>query len=321
MTSSSSVATSVPPDGSLTIRAHQGLAERPLLGLSLLAMLPFYQLGTVPLGAGDRIGPYVLQESLGEGAMGLVFRAAREPDGGVVALKLLKPELSANDTYRRRFLHEARSASRIEHRHLVTILDAGEADGHHYLAVRYVSGGTLHERIEARGPLALPEALRLVAQVGSALDALHGAGIVHRDIKPSNIMLDADGSAALTDFGLAKGQGYTALTRPGQVLGTFDYMAPEMIQGKGAQPCSDIYSLGCVLYECLAGKPPFAGLSLFQLAMAHLEEDPPKLEDVRPEVSSQLAWAVMQAMAKDPAQRPPTATAYANVLSIAVRGT
>jgi len=161
--------------------------------------------------------------------------------------------------------------------------------------------------------LGLEELLRLVAEIGGGLDALHRQGIVHRDLKPSNILLRADGSAALTDFGLAKGPAYTVLTRPGQVLGTLDYLAPELVRGEGATPASDIYALGCVAFECLAGRPPLADRSLFGVGAAHLEDEPPD-----PPAPPEVAWALRRALAKNPAARPPTATAYAHLLRVAV---
>lgn len=269
------------------------------------------------LKTGDRIGPYRLDEVLGEGGMGIVFRAVRDPDGDVVALKVLRRELSHDDTYRRRLIHEARAAGEVRHRHLVPVLDAGEEAERSYLAVSFVPGRTLEQRIHVDGPLPLADAVRLLAQVAAGLDALHQAELVHRDVKPSNIMLDENDDAALTDFGLAKGRAYTVLTRPGQVMGTLDYLAPEMIKGGRATAASDIYALGCVAFECLAGHAPFAEKAVFQVAMAHLEEEPPDPCADRDDCPDGLAWAVLRALEKDPAQRPPTATAYARIVGMA----
>ena len=270
-------------------------------------------------GVGDMLGRYRLEELLGEGGMGLVFRAVDESDGNEVALKLLKAELSEDLTYRARFTHEARSAAEVTHPHLVPILDAGEVDGRTYLASRYVRGRTLEQHIEAGGPLPLPELLRLVTEVASGLDALHQHGVVHRDVKASNLLIDETGAVLLTDFGLAKGRAYTALTRPGQVLGTVDYLAPELLRGEPATPASDIYGLGCTVYECVAGKPPFAHKSLLQVGMAHLDEAPADPGRDRDFWSDELSWAVLQALEKDPARRPPTATAYATMIQVAAR--
>lgn len=251
--------------------------------------------------------------------MGVVHRAVREPDGETVALKILKRDLSADETYRRRFAREARAAAAVKNKHLVPILDAGEAEGRYYLASAYAPGGSLADRLELEGALSVRDTVRIAAGVGGGLDALHRAALVHRDVKPSNVMFDTSGSAALTDFGLAKGPAYTVLTRPGEVMGTVDYLAPELIKGGGATPASDLYALGCTVYECLAGAPPFAEKSLFELTAAHLEERPPDPRGRRPDLTEQLAWAVLQALAKEPGARPPTATAYAHMLRLAAR--
>ncbi len=265
------------------------------------------------------LGPYRLEELLGEGGMGLVFRAVNENDGGEVALKVLKAELSEDDTYRRRFTHEARSAAEVTHAHLVPILDAGELDGRYYLAVRYVRGETLEQRIQAGGPLPLPDVLRLATEIASGLDALHQHGVVHRDIKASNLLIDEEGRTLLTDFGLAKGRAYTALTRPGQVVGTLDYLAPELIRGEPGTPASDIYGFGCTIYECVAGKTPFGHKTLLQVGLAHLDEEPADPGAERDLWTPELSWAVLQALEKDPARRPPTATAYATMIQVAAR--
>jgi serine/threonine-protein kinase len=266
--------------------------------------------------AETRVGPYALGEVLGEGGMGVVYRAVG-PDGTVVALKLLRTELAADAAYRQRFLREARVAAEVDHPHLVAIVDAGEDRGRPYLAARYVSGGTLAARIGESGPLSVAETLAVAAQVGAGLDALHAAGLVHRDVKPSNVMLDESGTALLCDYGLAKGRAYTVLTRPGQVMGTLDYLAPELIRTGQAGPASDVYALGCVVYECLAGIPPFGGLNAFQVGAAHVEQEPPDPCARRADAAPSLAWAVLRALEKDPARRPNTGTAYAHMLTLA----
>jgi serine/threonine-protein kinase len=249
--------------------------------------------------------------------MGIVYRASRGPDAESVALKIMRGELCNDDMFRKRFLHEARAAGQIKHRHLVPILDAGEALGRPYIAVAYVRGETLADRIRNSGPLRISDVVRIAGQVGGALDALHAEGLVHRDVKPSNIMLDESGSAALTDFGLAKGPAYTVLTKPGQVMGTLDYLAPELIRGEPAGSASDIYALGCVIFECVKGSPPFALKGAFQVAMGHLEEEPPDPCEGRDDAPALLSSAVLAALAKDPQGRPSTATAYANALRVA----
>ena len=251
--------------------------------------------------------------------MGVVVRARRGPEGEVVALKVLRAELAADDVYKRRFAHEVRAAGGAASRHLVEILDAGEVHGRPYLAMSYVPGPSLEERLEGSGPLPLPDVARIASELGDALDTLHRVEIVHRDVKPSNILFDEEGSALLTDFGLAKGRAYTLLTRPGQAMGTLDYMAPELIRGQPASPATDIYALGCVVYECIAGIPPFGDRGVFEIGTAHLEEEPPDLTSVRTEASASLHWVVGRALAKEPNDRPSTATAYAHMLQLALR--
>jgi eukaryotic-like serine/threonine-protein kinase len=268
------------------------------------------------LQAGHRLGPYRIEARLGQGGMGMVFRAAGD-DGRVVALKVLRDELVADEAFRRRLAREARAAAEVRHPNLVPVLDVGEAGGRVYLAAGYVEGRSLAERLAADGPLGVPELVRLAAEVGDGLEALHGRGIVHRDVKPANILLATDGTAVLGDFGLAKNRAWTVLTRPGQVLGTLAYLAPERIRGEPAGPLSDLYALGCVLYECLAGAPPFAGRGVLRVGMAHLEEEPGDPAAGRADVPPALAWTVRQALAKDPARRPPSPAALARMLRLA----
>lgn len=266
------------------------------------------------LESGDQFGAYHLELLLGEGAMGLVFRAVHN-GGDVVALKVLKRELGEDEIFKQRFNQEARAAAEVQHSSLVPIIEAGEAEGRPYLAVRYAEGGTLEERLQDRGPLGLEDTLRLADQLAGGLDALHGAGLVHRDIKASNVVFDAEGTGMLTDFGLARGPAYTVLTRPGQVVGTLDYLAPELVKGERATPASDVYALGCTVYECLTGATPFADKKLFQIGLAHLEEDPPDPAAARPEVGARLGLAVLAALEKEPARRPQSAGAYASSLA------
>ena len=269
------------------------------------------------LEVGQRLGPYRIEARLGQGGMGIVFRALHDGDGRTVALKVLRDELGADDTFRRRLAREARAAAEVDHPNLAPVLEAGEADGRVYLAIRYVDGRSLAGRLRADGPLPLAGLVRLAAEVGAGLGALHERGIVHRDVKPANILLGSDGMAVLGDFGLAKGRAYTVLTRPGQVLGTLDYLAPELIRGEPAGPMSDLYALGCVLFECVSGAPPFAGRGILRIGMAHLEEEPGDPAAGRPDIPPAVSWTVRQALAKDPARRPTNAGALARMLRLA----
>jgi serine/threonine-protein kinase len=204
---------------------------------------------------GDLIGGYRLEALLGEGGMGSVFRAVREPAGDVVALKVLRADLAEDDVYVRRFEREGRIAAGLVHPHLVSVLDAGSADGRRYLVTRYVEGVPLSD-VLAEGPLSGGSVVRLAAGIGSALDGLHRRGLVHRDVKPGNILVEGDGHSLLTDFGVARGEADSVLTKAGRVVGTVDYLAPEVIRGEPASAASDVYSLGCVVHASLAGRPP-----------------------------------------------------------------
>jgi serine/threonine protein kinase len=246
--------------------------------------------------------------------MGLVFRAQREADGESVALKILRDELAEDELYRRRFEREARIASELVNEHVVQVVDFGEADGRLYIAALYVRGVSLSTRIASEGVLSLGEALRLVTDLADALEALHAGGLVHRDVKPANVMVDEGGGAALTDFGLARSIADTVLTKSGVVVGTVDYLAPELIRGQQADHSSDVYALGCVLYECLAGAPPFAEKAFVETLLAHVQDEPRDLTELRADVPENVSWTVLKALAKDPAQRPATASAYARLL-------
>ena len=244
--------------------------------------------------------------------MGTVYRATRLTDGTEVALKVVRTELVDNPLYRRRFIQEARAASGAQHPNLVNIVDVGEVDGRQFLVMPYLPGGTLQDRLEAGGPLPADEFVRIALELGGALTALHEQGVVHRDVKPSNVILsELDGRAALSDFGLARGEDYSRLTRAGALVGTLDYLAPERIRGDDATPASDLYSLGCVLVECLSGEPPFGRRGPLQVGMAHLGEQPPDPLAERAEMPRELSAAVLSALEKDPADRPLPATAYA----------
>ena len=264
---------------------------------------------------GALVGGYRLARLLGEGATGRVYLATTEA-GDQVALKLLRADLSADATWSVRFAHEARAAATVTSRHLVPILGSGRDGGWQYLAAAFVPGGSLADQLVS-GPTSVGMAVRVGRHVATGLDALHAAGLVHRDVKPSNILLTTDGTALLTDFGLAKGPAYTALTIPGQLMGTVDYLAPELIRGGEATRASDLYALGCVIHECLAGMPPFAGAGVLGVARAHLEQTPPDLVELRPDLPPTLPAAVRVALEKDPARRPPTATAFATMLRVA----
>jgi serine/threonine-protein kinase len=253
---------------------------------------------------------------LGEGGMGRVYRAVG-PDGEVVALKVVKATLARDDVFRRRFEREAGAAARVAHPNVVPVVDRGEHQGVPYLAQKFITGGSLEQKIKRETRLDLNEAVDLCTQVADGLDAMHAEGLIHRDVKPANILLDGEGRAYITDFGLMKDREASVLTRPGQALGSMDYMAPEQIRGEGVSAQSDVYALGCVMIECLTGKPPFADRQGMRILWAHLQEEPPNPCAARDDLPADVGWAVTRALEKEPEKRPPTATAYANMVRVA----
>jgi len=269
--------------------------------------------------AGETVGPYRVEDLLGEGGMGRVYRATG-PDGDAVALKLVKADLARDDMFRRRFDREAKIASRVEHPNVVPVVATGEHNGVPYLAQRFIDGGTLEDRIKRDGPLPVADLVSICTAVATGLDALHAQGLFHRDLKPANILLDDAGEPHITDFGLAKDRDASVLTRPGQALGSMDYMAPEQIRGEEVTAQSDVYGLGCVMFECMCGRPPFADRDGMRILWAHLQEDPPDPCAARPDVPPDVSWAITRALEKEPEKRPPTATAYASMVRIAALG-
>jgi serine/threonine-protein kinase len=260
--------------------------------------------------AGSRLGPYLLERRLGSGGMGEVYLAHDERLDRKVALKLLAPGL-ADGSWRVRFLREARLASALDHPNVCTIHDVGEAEGMAFIAMQYVDGRTLKEVIGGR-PLPPDTWVSLALQIADALSAAHARGIVHRDVKSSNVMVTPAGQAKVLDFGIAKhladpSTSTTAqLTVPGMVLGTPGSMAPEQAAGSGADPRSDIFSLGVVLYEMATGTAPFVGFSISEVlrAVVATPHEPASLRN--PQLSSELSRVIDRALAKDPAQRYPT---------------
>src|SRR3954469_2953308 len=265
------------------------------------------------LQPGDTVGPYKIECRLGEGGMGLVYKAAG-PDGQSVALKLVRGKLAADHVFRKRFDREAGAARRVSHRHVVPVLDTGEHEGIPWMAQQFIAGGTLQDKIEHHGPLDLESAVTLCLEVAKGLSALHAEGLVHRDLKPANILLDDQGGAHITDFGLAKDRDASALTEPGQAVGSMDYMAPEQIRGEEVNHLTDVYALGCVMYECLPGPPPFAEREGMQVLWAHLRDEPKELGAKRTDLSQDVSGALRRALEKDPERPPPTPTAYARMV-------
>jgi serine/threonine-protein kinase len=263
---------------------------------------------------GQTIGPWRVESLIAVGGMGRVYKA-RSAEGQDAALKLVKPDLAQDSVFRKRFEREASIAQRLTHPHVIPVLDAGEHDGLPYLAQRLITGGSLDDRLERDGVLQPDLAIRICTEVASGLDALHAAGLFHRDVKPANILLDEDETAFITDFGLAKDTQGSLLTRPGQTLGSMDYMAPEQIRGQEIGPATDVYGLGCVLFECLSGDPPFADRQGMRVLWAHLQDPPPDLAAKRSDLPPAIGQALARALDKDPAARPASASEFAASLT------
>jgi serine/threonine protein kinase len=267
---------------------------------------------------GTQIGEYRIDSLLGAGGMGKVYRATAA-DGEQVALKLVREDLAADETFRRRFLREADIAQTVKHPNVVAVVATGEHAGLAYMAQQFVDGPTLEQRLKD-GRLDVPTAVAICTDVAAGLEALWAAGMVHRDIKPANILLDAEGHAHITDFGLAKDTQGSLLTRPGQALGSLDYMAPEQVQGEPVSAASDVYALGCVIYECVCGKPPFGHVRGTRVMWAHLQDDPPDPLSRNPDLPRAFGDALVEALRKEPADRPATAGDYARRLAESAGG-
>src|SRR5580704_16899987 len=280
----------------------------------------------MPLSSGTKLGPYEVQEPQGAGGMGEVYRARDTRLGRDVAVKVLPALLSSDTELRQRLEREAKAISSLNHPHICTLHDVGSQDGVDYIVMEHLLGETLADRLQ-RGPIPLAEALKIAIQIADALDKAHASGVVHPDLKPANIMLTKNGTN-LMDFGLAKpAPGLSAaaagpstpttptmtvaafaaaasnLTQKGTVVGTFQYLAPEVLQGAEADARSDIFSFGCVLYEMVAGRRAFEGKSQFSVLGAILDHEPEWLSAIRPDLPSRLDEIVRRCLAKSPEQR------------------
>ena len=255
---------------------------------------------SVALDSGSNFAGYQIESVVGRGGMGVVYRATDLRLERPVALKLVAPEFAEDELFRRRFLREPRMAASLDHPNVVPIYEAGEHDGQLYLAMRFVDGSDLRTLLRREGGLPAERALDILAQVAGALDAAHRRGLVHRDVKPANVLVDEDGHAYLTDFGVTKQLGGNT-TETGQIVGTLDYVAPEQIRGEDVDARADGYALACVLYECLAGRPPFHRNTEAETLWAHMQEPPPPLPG-HPALQPVMA----KALAKDPEHRHAT---------------
>ena len=249
---------------------------------------------------------YRLEAKLGSGGMSTVYLALDETLQRKVAAKVLHREMSDQPDQLERFRREARAVAQISHPNVVSVIDAGnDEDGHPYIVFEYVEGETLKQRIDRFGRLPLDEAAAYAIEVGRGLQAAHLAHMVHRDVKPQNVLIDTEGRAKVTDFGIALSQQDDGLTKTGRVLGTTDYVSPEQAMGKAVDDRSDIYSLGILLYEMLRGEVPFKAETLVGVAMKHVNDEMPDIQTSRPGTSSALAAVIERATQKDPKKRYP----------------
>lgn len=254
--------------------------------------------------SGTEIAGYRIESLIARGGMGEVWLATQSFPERKVALKLLPHDLASDQAFRERFIRESNAAASVEHPNIVPVYGAGDADGELYIAMRYVEGEDLRSLLDREGLIAPERAVLICAQIADALEEAHEHDLVHRDVKPGNILISKSDRAYLTDFGLIRRSKLeTDLTKTGQFMGTVDYVAPEQIKGEEVDGRTDIYSLGCVLYECLTGEPPFRRNTEVASLYAHLEDPPPEPSVKRPELSTEFDRVISTAMAKQPSDR------------------
>jgi serine/threonine protein kinase/streptogramin lyase len=253
---------------------------------------------------GTELAGYQIEGVIGRGGMSVVYLAEHVRLGRKVALKVLAPELAGSERFHDRFLRESKLAASIDHPNIVPIYDADESEGVLYIAMRYVEGSDLKQAIRDQGRLEPLRTSTIVDQIASALDAAHARGLVHRDVKPANVLLTPEDHVYVSDFGLTKrAVSVSGLTETGQLIGTIDYVAPEQIKGDPVDQRADVYSLGCLLFECLTGHAPYPRDIEVGVLWAHVETPPPSLTEERPELPTEIDEVLALAMAKDPAER------------------
>jgi serine/threonine-protein kinase len=258
---------------------------------------------------------YELEELVDHGGMSSVYRGHDRLLERTVALKVLHAHFGDDAEYVERFRREARAVAQLSHPHIVTVIDRGSSDGHQFIVFEYVDGENLKQLVERTGPMPVDRVLELGIQIADALAFAHAHELVHRDVKPQNILIDSTGDAKVTDFGIARSLDVErGVTQTGTVLGTSNYLSPEQAAGEPVTPATDVYSLGVVLYELLAGEVPFHGDNLVAVAMKHVTEHPPSLLDRRADIPPRVAQAVERALEKDPEQRFASMDAFANEL-------
>jgi eukaryotic-like serine/threonine-protein kinase len=263
---------------------------------------------------------YELEELVGRGGMSSVYRAKDRLLERTVAIKILHEHYSRDEDYVERFRREARAAAQLSHPNIVTVIDRGEADGRQFIVFEYIDGQNLKQLVESKGRLPVRTALELGIEIGNALAFAHENGLVHRDVKPQNVLL-GNGDVKVTDFGIARsGDVKHGLTQTGTVLGTSDYIAPEQASGQPVNVLSDVYSLGVVVYELLAGEPPYKGESFVAVAMQHVNDPVPTIATLRPDVPLRLDAALRTAMAKSPDDRFESMAAFVAELESILAG-
>jgi serine/threonine protein kinase len=274
----------------------------------------------IPIGT--EFAGYRILEILGRGGMSVVYAAEHIRLGRMVALKLMTPALAADESFRERFIRESRLAATLDHPNIIPIYDAGEADGFLYIAMRHVQGSDLGVVLKETGQLPIGQTLFYIEQVAGALDQAHEQGLVHRDVKPANILIAKPTDRVyLTDFGVVKATSSGGLTKTGYFLGTFEYAAPEQIEGKDVDGRTDVYALGCVVYESLSGQPPFRAETEASVIHAHLVEPPPKLTTTRPDLPLGINDVIVTAMAKAKEDRFSSAGELVRALRAVALGT
>jgi eukaryotic-like serine/threonine-protein kinase len=249
-------------------------------------------------------GRYELLELVGRGGMSSVWKAQDRLLDRSVAIKVLHEHYTQDEEYVERFRREARSVAQVSHPNIVTVIDRGEDGGRQYIVFEYVAGENLKQLIEREGPLPVHDALLLALQMARALGFAHDRGLIHRDVKPQNVLLNDEGQAKMTDFGIARSVDVDGVTVTGTVLGTSEYIAPEQARGQRVDAHTDVYSLGVVLYELLTGAVPFSGESFVTVALQHVNEPPPDVLDHRPDCPPRVALLIERAMDKNPDDRP-----------------
>jgi serine/threonine protein kinase len=269
---------------------------------------------------GTRFGPYELNSLIGVGGMGEVYRAYDTTKDRMVAVKVLRAEMAADPGFQERFRRESRMAARLQEPHVVPVHDFGDIDGALYIDMRLVEGASLKDELLANGALDPSRAASIIAQVAAALDAAHSDGLVHRDIKPENVLLTPDDFAYLVDFGIAHGGGDPSMTTTGLVIGSCAYMSAERFDDGPVGPPADVYSLTCLLYECLTGRPPFETGDLRQLMIAHVFSPPPRPSIMRRGISRAFDDVIAKGMAKKPSDRFSSAGELAKAATSAALG-